>query len=135
MKMTKDLWETLSGKERWDLMVAMRGPDVDNSQISLRIKTLTTAVLRGVMQDVYRVGGTIGKPKSIVVPEDVHKSLFPGALHFFGHIYDAAHILTSYDLLKTETVPSGIYKDYIVSGLTSDLIPHIPFFIKGTHLP
>lgn len=99
---TKTQWESLSEKEKWDVQVALRGPDCHNSE---NIKFYTTAVIRATVSRVMRVGGTVNG--------DLHIILFPywgmgirklipswrdqpftwNYGHFFEHVELAAHVL------------------------------------------
>lgn len=91
-------WGRLSGKQQWDILVALRGPDCGNSEI---IKWFTTGVIRGEMSPVMRVGGTVNTDlKCVVLPEKFQSSyLSPGSGmpwnsgHFFQHVAEAATIL------------------------------------------
>lgn len=67
MKISKDRWEGLSPKEKWDVIVALRGPDCPHSD---SIKWFTTSVIRHTVSKVMRVGGLINYagPKFVVVP-------------------------------------------------------------------
>lgn len=103
MTITKTFWEELSDKQKWDVFVALRGPDVSDSE---GIKWLTTAVIRGVMSKVIRVGGTVNRDLNLVVvpsfwsskppskgltPEkDIKGAVLFSGNHFFTHIGEAA---------------------------------------------
>lgn len=67
-----DRWEKLSPKQRWDILVALRGPD----QSSSLLKWFTSAVIRHAMQDVLvkiigkGAGGMINDSlNAVVLPE------------------------------------------------------------------
>ena len=92
-------WGRLSGKQQWDILVALRGPDCGNSEI---IKWFTTAVIRGEMSPVMRVGGTVNTDlKAVVLPEKFQSPYIAPAKegmpwnsgHFFQHVTEAATIL------------------------------------------
>ena len=91
-------WGRLSGKQQWDILVALRGPDCGNSEI---IKWFTTGVIRGEMAPVMRVGGTVNSDlRCVVLPEKFQETyLVPGGTmpwnsgHFFQHVSEAATIL------------------------------------------
>ncbi len=101
--MTKTRWAELTGKQQWDLQVALRGPDC---QFSEPIKWLTTSVLRWAMHTVMRVGGTLNEDlKIIIVPDNPHKidqdirgrvgeeRVFAWSpSHFFNHVREAAEV-------------------------------------------
>jgi hypothetical protein len=101
--MTKSKWADLTPKQQWDTLVAMRGPDAHSSE---PIKWFTTAVIRGAMRSVMRVGGTVNSDCNlIIVPSkwgrtrSGEKSTIPPIWqgvnwqHFFQHVYEAAEVL------------------------------------------
>ena len=102
--MTKTQWAELTGKEQWDVLVALRGPDCQRSE---GIKWFSTSVLRMAMHTVMRVGGTLNPDLHlIVVPADwwgLERELNPKGSsnhglgwspgHFFGHVVEAAQVL------------------------------------------
>lgn len=110
--MTKEKWEELSPKARWDVLVALRGPDCVHSD---RVKWFTASVIRAEMQKVIRVGGLVNntKPGFIIVgggyldkefnPE--HPQLLWDYHHYFSHQEEAANILG----LHTFSVPLKEY--------------------------
>lgn len=64
--MTKTGFARLSEKAQWDIKVALRGPD---SNYGETLKWFTTSVIRGQMQEVFRVGGLVNDDlKLIVIP-------------------------------------------------------------------
>lgn len=66
--MTKEGWKDLAPKQQWDIQVALRGPDCNDSE---GLKWFTTAVIRGQMSKVMRVGGTINEDLNlIIVPQE-----------------------------------------------------------------
>jgi hypothetical protein len=91
-------WDALSPKAQWDIKVALRGPDCMGSE---GVKWLTTSLIRGMVSQIMRVGGTVntsGCP-CVVVPSHLDAvltqiatpSLFNfNSSHFFSHIIDAA---------------------------------------------
>lgn len=99
---TKTQWESLSEKEKWDVQVALRGPDCHNSE---HIKYYTTAVIRAAVMKVMRVGGTVNTDLKIVVVPDWSggsRKLTPpwrelpyawNFSHFFEHIIGASEVL------------------------------------------
>lgn len=101
--MTKGAWAELNGKQQWDVMVAMRGPDTNHSEL---IKWVSTSVIRWAMHSVMRVGGTLNEDlKLIIVPTDPHsldrdsQAKVGGVVgawnsaHFFQHVIEAAYVL------------------------------------------
>lgn len=99
---TKAQWDALSEKEKWDVLVALRGPDCHNSE---NIKYYTTAVIRATVQKIMRVGGTVNQDlKIVLVPHwgPGLRKLIPSwrdlpyawnYRHFFEHIEGASHVL------------------------------------------
>jgi hypothetical protein len=95
-KVTKAWWEELEGKPKWDIQVALRGPDCHNSE---GIKWFTTSVIRGMMSKAIRTGGTVNTDlKLVIIPvqTDYSKRLPKSDWnyeHFFEHVATAAHWL------------------------------------------
>ena len=101
--MTKTRWAELTGKQQWDVQVALRGPDCQQSE---NIKWITTSVLRWAMHTVMRVGGTINEDLRVtIIPADPHevdrvvrsskllKVLCWSPAHFFQHVREASGVL------------------------------------------
>jgi hypothetical protein len=57
-------WDAFTPKQRWDVIVALRGPDVARSEI---IKWFTTSVIRGKMREVMRVGGQVNNDLNLII--------------------------------------------------------------------
>ncbi|MGE3341558.1 MAG: hypothetical protein AB7J46_06715 [Candidatus Altimarinota bacterium] len=95
--LTTERWNELSDKARWDIFAAMRGPD---SFYGETLKWFTTAVIRGRVRRVYRVGGTVNqKLKLVVLPDQRGCGISSysasgktawNASHFVEHIEQAA---------------------------------------------
>lgn len=88
--MTRSQWDSLCTKGQWDIMSAMRGPDYVHSHM---LKWYTTAVLRGQMEEVFRVGGLVNRILPfIVVPSEASIFIPPpfDSSHFFTHVKEAA---------------------------------------------
>lgn len=113
--MTKTAWAELTPKAQWDIQVAMRGPDCQNSE---GIKWLTTGVIRWAMHTVMRVGGSLNEDlKIILVPNDCYtldkeiraktedKTLSWSPAHFFQHVIEAAHWLG----ITAVPIPNEVY--------------------------
>jgi hypothetical protein len=92
--MTKEQWDKLGSKPRWDIIVAQRGPDTQNSST---LKWFTTSVIRGQVGDVMRAFGG-----SALLNEDLHAVVLPAGRvtmgqfdvgHFLEHINSAANWL------------------------------------------
>ena len=97
---TQECWDGLSPKGKWDIFVALRGPDCRGSD---RIKWFTTSVIRGAMKDIIRVGGLINYYQPFVIlpqgpmteaPLDVSPSCLQWDYsHFFQHVEEASYQL------------------------------------------
>ena|SRR3990167_386833 len=96
--MNREQWDSLNEKGQWDIKVALRGPD---SYFGETLKWFTTAVIRGQMKDVFRVGGTVNSDlKLIVLPKSGHYDepisevsygkFAWNATHFIEHVRQAA---------------------------------------------
>lgn len=95
---TDETWSGLSPKQKWDIRVAMRGPDCQ----SKLLKHFTTAILRHACREAFRVGGDIVSECPALIVPDVPFRLTIGiggsgfrfqASHFLGHVTEAAEIL------------------------------------------
>ena len=90
-RLTPSQWRSLPDKGKWDIQVALRGPD---SYYGEALKWYTTGVIRGHVRNVMRVGGTVNTDLRLVVcPLDrtgkkVTDSWNAG--HFLDHIIAAA---------------------------------------------
>lgn len=93
---TRETWDGLPDKAKWDVKVAMRGPDRHHSDV---LKWFTTSVLRGHVREVFRVGGLVNnKFKHVYVgigrtsfTEETRKELEQWNYnHFHSHITEAA---------------------------------------------
>lgn len=107
---TKAFWEGLSGKAKWDSVVSLRGPDLNNSGM---LKMFTTSVIRHRLSGVMRVGGQVSQLGCIIIPNG---HLFKGETfdehHFFTHIQEAAYHLD----IPIVTVEAAIYKAALDCG-------------------
>ena len=98
MALSKTDWEGLNDKARWDIQVALRGPD---SHYGETIKWYTTSVIRGYCRKVFRVGGLVNDDlKLVVLPEDARRPTTGrgtkdrdswNAAHFIEHVQAAAN--------------------------------------------
>ena len=92
--MNKERWDHMAGKPQWDIQVALRGPDSYYGEV---LKWFTTAVIRGHMRGVIRVGGSINIDlKLVILPkhsslhaEQIERSKW-NAAHFVEHVHLAA---------------------------------------------
>lgn len=95
---TRQAWTDLSKKQRWDVRVALRGPDHGNELLKL----FTTSCIRYGCTKVMRVGGLINfHSPALILPNAPAYRLSGGrddpwgfnVSHFVGHIEEAAQIL------------------------------------------
>lgn len=101
---TKAFWEGLSGKAKWDSVVSLRGPDLNNSGM---IKMFTTSVVRYRLSGVMRVGGQISNLGCIIIPKGrLFKDEVFDEDHFFTHIREAAYHLD----IPIVGVDANVYK-------------------------
>ncbi len=94
---SKEFWKALTSKQRWDVLTAMRGPDL---KPGCGLKWFTTAVLRLVTRDVLRQDGTSAQINGQIPWVTVSPSGLPSGFmvgfeykHFAQHVIDAANIL------------------------------------------
>lgn len=91
LPLTNEEWEKMSGKARWDSIVALRGPDLIGSDT---LKWFTTSVIRYRLGQVMRTGGLVNSHLGFVVlPEGCYttKSTKPFDVgHFLNHVAEAA---------------------------------------------
>lgn len=89
---SKEKWDSFLGKQQWDVMCALRGPDCDD-EMSTRLKWFSTSVIRGYMRDCIRVGGAVNREDGqVTLPLKFSASPFWFS-HFLSHIKDAAAVL------------------------------------------
>lgn len=110
---SQDLWAKLTGKQKWDSIVALRGPDMVGSGV---LKYLTSSIIRYKLSGVMRVGGLVNQSiPFVVLPSergyDRPRSNFDLG-HFLGHIYDAAAILN----IPVAYVTWEAYKAVVIGG-------------------
>lgn len=87
-----DKWDSLTEKQRWDCLVALRGPDL--STYSEAVKWFSTSVIRGKLANCFRVGGLVNRDFNLIItPGDKVGWKHFNASHFFGHVCEAADIL------------------------------------------
>ena len=116
-------WASLSEKSRWDVMVALRGPDCKGNREL--IKWFSTAAIRGALTKVMpskvpteRVGGLINADLGLVIiPSDIPRSCEWGARHFFDHVQEATGILGLYMVILPYEVWDPLMQGS--SGITS----------------
>lgn len=119
-------WKVLSGKQQWDCVVALRGPDVAQSAT---LKWLTTSIIRHKLSDVMRVGGLINPDlRMIILPDGgrfypAYKGRVPIYLrsdlnHFFQHVREAACILG----IPYITLPGAVYARCLEAPFLNTLV-------------
>lgn len=121
--MTKEQWDKeLTPKQRWDVLVAMRGPDCHNSD---PVKWFTSSVIRDHMSKVIRVGGLVNTYHLdwILVPyglgnkwaekgDKIPRMMWWDHSHFFNHVTEAAQVLG----LRVIYVPGEIWLEAITGS-------------------
>lgn len=122
--MTKEKWKELTGKEQWDCIVALRGPDCQNPRT---IKWFSTAVIRGAMSSIMRVGGDVNEDlKTVFIPwngllEAEQAAMRGGGQsplltsclsHWTQHVAEAASVLG----LKTVYIPFQEWRGLMEQG-------------------
>ena len=105
--LTAAQWAAFTDKQRWDVITALRGPDMGGSLLKL----LTTAVIRGEVQSVLRTDGTsamvVEQPRVVLLPAGYAN---PSMSHFCGHVADAASVLG----LPIGRVPWQVYQTSVI---------------------
>lgn len=132
--MTKPEWDELSGKQRWDCLVALRGPDIKRSE---SVKAITTAVIRHYMSPIMRVGGQVSDLGFVVLPSGrVFKkpvtttaSVWPDLDHFLGHVTEAAEILS----IPIVYVPPEVWEGIAVAYVPVEGIKTFVRWVKETN--
>jgi hypothetical protein len=108
-------WKKLTPKEKWDVMVTLRGPDTKKPLL----KFITTAVIRARMREIMekldmRVGGMVAyQASAIILPNTVIACPVFDSIHFLTHIREAAEILKIYII----RVPEPIYVQVLEKSL------------------
>lgn len=89
--LSKEAWERMEGKARWDSIVALRGPDLTGSEA---LKWFTSSVIRHRLSSVMRVGGLINSQLGFVVLPIGCCMASPDSRfdlsHFLNHVHEAA---------------------------------------------
>ena len=86
--MTPTQWANLPDKGRWDIMVALRGPDAPSPEV---MKWFTSSVIRGQVREVFNSHGLVNSDLQLVVlPTGYGKSNGWNREHFCSHIHSAA---------------------------------------------
>ncbi len=101
-------WESLDPKAKWDSIVALRGPDLRNSD---SLKFLTSSVIRWRLSKVMRVGGLVNPHLPFVITASAFDKSAFSLSHFIGHIYEAAAWLK----IPIVSIPFDVM-DKIISG-------------------
>lgn len=121
-----DVWNEFSAKQKWDIMVALRGPDCHESRDG--IKQFTSSAVRGKMIQVMealkmRVGGQVNTDLGLMIVPDQRGGFLWNAQHFFEHQEEAGSYL-GIPLLK---IPKDVYLHHMgamfsTSGYTETLV-------------
>lgn len=140
MALTKEQWDHLGEKPRWDILVALRGPD---SYYGETLKWFTTAVIRGRVRNAIRIGtggAALNKDlKLVVLPDDRGVSRGSpnradwNASHFIQHVHDAACWLK----LPAMLIPADLWHELMSGGFTiataaSEILRHKPTSITSS---
>ena len=97
MPITREQWEALSDKARWDVKVALRGPDAYNGEV---LKWFTTSVIRGQVREVFRVGGLVNHDLQLVVlPSAELASTYKASKTSWNYKHFVEHVGTAADWL------------------------------------
>lgn len=121
--LSAEQWASFSPKAQWDCIVALRGPDALVHQDG--IKWLTSAVIRGRLREVMRVGGMVNVDLPAVVVPASSSAFMWNARHFFDHVQEAARYLQ----IPTVMVPAGLYLE-VAGGTTSHPLPSIRHLVE-----
>lgn len=106
---TLEKWDSMDPKARWDSIVALRGPDLRNSDA---LKFMTSSVIRWRLSKVMRVGGLVNPHLPFVITSGgFDKSNF-SLTHFIGHIYEAANWLR----IPSVNIPGPIMEKIMSGG-------------------
>lgn len=98
--MDKEKWKALSAKQRWDVIVALRGPD---SMDGGTLKWFTNAPIRYAMQSILRPEGG-----SAMINEDLQMVVVPDS-YWGGGIQQALTNITT-DSLKADKLVPGFFR-------------------------
>jgi len=90
-----ETWNMLKVKQKWDVMVTLRGPDVKNPWLKL----ITTAVIRARMRRVMgelemRVGGMIGYDATAIILPEIGMMEAYRLTYLAGSTFDFEHFIT-----------------------------------------
>lgn len=125
-------WDQMSGKARWDSIVALRGPDLVGSDA---LKYFTTSVIRYRLSKIMRVGGMINERLGFVcLPSGLCLSSNPSpfdATHFLNHVMEAAGWLD----IPICYVPPDAYTVIKGSSWTSGRIELLSWISKNSDDP
>lgn len=114
---TKEEWNKLDGKARWDSIVALRGPD---RKPSTALKHITTAVIRYRLSEVMRVGGQVNGALPFCILPDSNACPTPDSFdweHFIPHIAEACGWLS----IPCASVPAEPWFEAVGKGGWSPL--------------
>jgi len=136
MPMTQDHWKALTPKQKWDILVALRGPDLVGFQGS-KLKWMTSAVIRGHMWSLVKPTGG-----SAMVNSDLPGPILPtmempagwgqfDGDHFLGHIQTAAVHMG----LPILWVTPATFKILLEISFSQGINNHLQYVLKDIHTP
>ena len=119
---TREEWKALTHKQRWDVVSALRGPDLFKDIHSDAIKYLSTAVIRHAVREVFPVNSAVVNRKNTICVVPSHHAW----AHFASHIVDAAKVLDIPYVIGEFTGPHAVVlsKAPIVDSCTLNLPKH-----------
>jgi len=111
MTTTQEQWDALSEKGQWDIKVALRGPD---SYYGETLKWFTTAVIRGTVRKLFRVGGTVNRDlKLVILPinDGIYQAKKEKTSWNSNHFVE--HIMTAADWLQIPVlyIPASLWHE------------------------
>jgi len=124
--MTQSEWDNLPEKARWDIIAALRGPDVIHSD---NIKWFGTSVIRAKMIDLTNTHGLVNKTLDLIlIPSDqrllskeelktyteakLPTDMLVDGNHFFNHLITAAQWLH----IPIVSVEGKVYREAVREG-------------------
>ena len=119
---TKEQWDALPPKGKWDVQVALRGPDLPAPSV---IKWFSTSVIRGKMKEVTRVGGLVNDSLNLIilpsdakffkVPSDLKEKVIiqMGFSPFFDQHHFWEHVRVAATWLGIPVMTLSNYRDII----------------------
>lgn len=117
---TKAQWADYKGKQRWDVLVALRGPDLKGSEV---LKWFTTAVIRHRMSTAERVGGTVNHQLGfVVIPSGYGYSYDSNSKFDASHFLEHVHVAANHLGIPVVGVPNDLFKSLVEASSISTAI-------------